>query len=212
VRLQRAVLLAGLLAGACRPPAPPTETPTPPAPGYPGTLVDPAGVPRDFLMRQHIRGAWKELRFSFEAVVQKRGDALTVLGLTPFGAKAFTLVQVGTDVRFTLDLPHDMPFPPEYILRDVHRAFLWDVELPWGTRGKDGDNVATVAGERVAEAWRDGALVTRSFAAISGSPAGTIAVTYGDGMRDGVPAGMVVLDNGWFGYRLEIEIVEWRPL
>ena len=33
-----------------------------------------------------------------------------------------------------------MPFPPEYILQDIHRTFLYDAELPWGVAGTDGDN------------------------------------------------------------------------
>lgn len=180
---------------------------------YPGTLVDIADVPRDFLMRQKLEGRWQDQKFAFEAVVQKQADKLTVIGMTPFGTKAFVLEQTGTDVKFEKFVDRDMPFPPEYILQDIHRAFLYDAKLPWGTAGEPGDNEAQVHDERVVDRFEDGRLVARSFARADAQPPGTITVTYlGDGMKGGQPPEKIEFRNGWFGYALDIKTVEFRPL
>ena len=179
---------------------------------YPGTLVEIGKVSRDFMMRQKLSGSWQDMKFSFEAVVQKQGDKLTVLGLTPFGTKAFSLVQTGTEVEFEKYVDREMPFPPEYILQDIHRVFLYDVELPWGLTGEDGLNEATVHDELVHEEFVDGRLVSRRFARSSGYPEGEIRVDYEGGTADGVPAKNVSFSNGWFGYRLEIKTTLYQPM
>lgn len=190
--------------GASQPAELPTE--------YPGTLVEIGKVPRDFMMRQKLAGSWQDMKFSFEAVVQKQGDKLTVLGLTPFGTKAFALVQTGTEVEFEKFVDREMPFPPEYILQDIHRVFLYDVELPWGLAGQDGPNEANVHDELVREEFVDGRLVSRSFVRSSGYPEGEIRVDYDGGTADGVPAKKVSFFNGWFGYRLEIKTTLYQAM
>jgi hypothetical protein len=39
-----------------------------------------------------------------------------------------------------------------------------------------------------------------------------LRIDYIGGHRTGKPAAHVVIENGWFGYRLEIETAQWRPL
>ena len=185
--------------------------------GYPGELVSTdtlQGVQGDFMARQKLSGRHGDRDFAFEAVLQLRGGTLTVLGLTPFGTKAFLLEQTGTDVSFRPLIDREIPFPPEYILQDIHRVWLWHARLPWGDRAPNQaeDPSVEIAGERVTEQWIDGALVRRSFERLDGQPPGTIRVDYMGGQRRGQPARQVVLDNGWFGYRLEIETLEWRAL
>jgi hypothetical protein len=187
------------------------QPPSEPGHGYPGELIDTSEMGASFMARQKLAGRFGEQEFRFEAVLQLHGGKLTVLGLTPFGTKAFVLVQTGTEVEFTPLIDREIPFPPEYMLQDIHRAWLWHTRLPWGAQAPSEDPASVeVAGERVTERWRDGALVQRSFERLDGQPPGEIRIEYSGG--SGHPAKHVILDNGWFGYRLEIETTDWRAL
>lgn len=196
------------------------DSPEPePNPGYPGELISTADMGRNFLARQKLRGTFGEQEFAFEAVIQLHGGKLTVLGLTPFGTKAFVLTQTGTDVEFQSLIDREIPFPPEYMLQDIHRAWLWHARLPWGdappTLASATDLTAPsieIAGERVTEQWSENGLVRRTFVRLDGQPPGEIRIDYIGGHRTGRPAKQVVLENGWFGYRLEIQTTDWRML
>lgn len=181
--------------------------------GYPGELVSTDEIEGEFMARQKLSGSFGDKQFRFEAVLQMRDGTLTVLGLTPFGTKAFLLEQRGTKVEFKALIDREIPFPPEYMLQDIHRTWFWHARLPWGASPPSEDPaVAEVDGERVTEQWSANGLVRRSFERLDGAPEGSIRVDYMGGHREGRPAKQVVLDNGWFGYRLEIETVEWRRL
>ena len=183
------------------------------SPGYPGELISTADMQRDFIARQQLSGRFGEREFKFEAVLQLRDGTLTVLGLTPFGTKAFVLEQTGTEVRFEALIDREMPFPPEYMLQDIHRAWFWHARLPWGDRPPaEAEPSVEVAGERVRETWTENGLVRRSFERLDGARAGVIRIDYLGGHQTGRPAKQVVLDNGWFGYRLEITTTQWRDL
>jgi hypothetical protein len=193
-----------------------------PGPGYPGELISTADMGRNFLARQKLRGTFGEQAFAFEAVLQLHGGKLTVLGLTPFGTKAFVLTQIGTDVEFQPLIDREIPFPPEYMLQDIHRAWLWHARLPWGdapptlANQPDATDLSApsieVAGERITEQWSENGLVRRTFVRLDGQPPGDIRIDYIGGHRTGRPAKQVVLENGWFGYRLEIQTTDWRLL
>jgi hypothetical protein len=184
-----------------------------PGPGYPGELISTDDMGRNFLARQKLRGTFGEQEFAFEAVLQLHGGKLTVLGLTPFGTKAFVLTQTGTDVEFQPLIDREIPFPPEYMLQDIHRAWLWHARLPWGDGPPNETAPSTeIAGERVTEQWSENGLVRRTFVRIDGQPPGEIRIDYIGGHRTGRPAKQVVLENGWFGYRLEIQTTDWRML
>jgi hypothetical protein len=179
---------------------------------YPGTLIASTELGPDFLARQKLSGTHGEQQFRFEAVLQLRGGVLTVVGLTPFNAKAFVLKQTGTEVEFQQFIERELPFPPQYILQDIHRTWFWQQRLPWGDHPSEESPEAEVEGERVRETWQDGSLVRRSFERLDGSPAGQLRIDYVGGHRRGKPAPHVVIDNAWFGYRLEIETAQWRAL
>lgn len=180
---------------------------------YPGELIPAEELGPDFLARQRLSGRHGEQDFRFEAVMQLREGVLTVLGLTPFGSKAFVLTQRGSEVEFQAFVDRELPFPPEYILQDIHRTWFWHARLPWGDRPPSEERPqAEVADERVSEVWTGGELVRRSFERLDGSPPGLLRIDYVGGHRSGRPASKVVLDNGWFGYRLEIETIEWKPI
>jgi hypothetical protein len=218
------LLLLTLFAAACHPsegaraPEPnatvdPAGDPTAAPIGYPGELISTDELAGDFLARQRLEGKFGEREFKFEAVLQLRNGTLTVLGLTPFGTKAFVLEQTGTQVTFKALIDREIPFPPEYMLQDIHRAWLWHVRLPGTDQPRaSGTSSVEVAGERVTETWTEDGLVQRTFERLDGEPSGAIRVDYVGGHRAGQPAKKVVLDNGWFGYRLEIQTTQWREL
>lgn len=184
-----------------------------PKAGYPGTLIDTSELGDDFMARQKLTGTFGEQEFRFEAVLQLRAGVLTVIGLTPFGSKAFVLVQTGTKVDFQQLMDRDMPFPAEYMLQDIHRTWFWHTRLPWkdGPPAEEAPQVE-FEGERIREQWTGGALVRRTFERLDGVPAGVLRIDYMGGHRTGKPAAHVIIDNAWFGYRLEIETAQWRPL
>ena len=188
----RVLLLVLALSAGCA-----SRKPQATAPDYPGELVDPATIPDDFLARQRVRATWIDGEVEFDAVLQKQGDALTMVGLTPFGTRAFTLAQKGREVSFTKEIDRDLPFPPRNILLDVQRALF-----PAGER----------AGEEVLERIEGGRLMERSFRRRDGKPAGQIVITYEGGMVGIEPPRVLVLENGWFGYRLRVETESFQRL
>jgi hypothetical protein len=218
--------------GACAPPPGARRSQSPAAPPgsdrpYTGPFVDPATVPQDFLDRQRITATYGDRTAQFDAVLQKRGGELTLLGLTPFGSRAFVLRQVGTDVFFQSFVPQSMPFPPRYILIDVQRVFFaWaqgsaggavpDAGYDAGGSGAppDGELQREREGEIETERWVAGRLQRRTFRRADGDPRGEIVVDYdGDGMgSDGTPPAHIRFANGWYGYRLEIATLSHQRL
>lgn len=195
----RAIGIA-LFAVACGAPARTAPPPTPP-----GVLHSPSDYASDFAIDQRVTASFGEEAQSFRAVIEKRGDALVMVALGPSGSRAFVLAQHGHDVTFESHLPRELPFPPEYMLLDAHRAWLVAIA---GAPLADGSHVATIDGEEVTEVWADARVLSRSFRRIDGSPAGLLTITFEGGLdpRVAQPAPTrVVLDNGWFGYRLVLD-------
>lgn len=177
----------------------------------PGELVSTSDIPGAFLWRQQITGEYGPRTVSFESVVQKKADALTVLGLTPFGSRAFVIEQRGTEFTFTKSIPDELPFPPRNMLLDIHRA--WFMRLPDDADRHDGAHAGVRAGEVIVEFWRAGRVLERRFRRLDDVPAGEVVVTYGpEGMKDLEPPEEIVIENGWFGYRLVVKTVEQRRL
>ncbi|MBM4335247.1 MAG: DUF3261 domain-containing protein [Deltaproteobacteria bacterium] len=81
-----------------------------------------ADLASDFLIHERIRVRGHRVDEAYGLVAQKSGDRLVLIGLTPFGATAFTLVQVGLEVQSESRLGRALPVPPENVLRDFHRA------------------------------------------------------------------------------------------
>ncbi|HEY8926228.1 MAG TPA: DUF3261 domain-containing protein, partial [Polyangia bacterium] len=167
----------------------------------PGILPPPDDIPGTFTVRQKIVAHSAHGSGSFEAVLQKDPGKLTLLGFTPYGARAFLLEQSATGgVKLTSFIPRDLPFSPDFILMDIHRVL--DAWLgPPPTAG--GERSGIVRDEMVRERWSGGRLVSRSFAA-AGNPAQVITtVTYEGATPAGVPA-KVSIANARFGYDLTI--------
>jgi uncharacterized protein DUF3261 len=189
--------------GAVRP------TPTAPAPEYPGALTPPPLYGGDFLRSQKVVARYGGSTRSFSAVLQKQADTLTLIGLTPFGTKAFVIEQVGVAVKFTSYLPGEFPFPPRYVLFDIHRVYfggLGGAPLP------DGEHLAERNGERIREVWKGGRLFERAFTRLADDPPGEMVIGYEGGMAPGLSPARIEIDNGWVGYHLSIATVSEERL
>jgi len=207
-RLSLAAGLAATLGCASRPP----PAPSVPAPPYDGPLSSPGERADDFFDRQKIVATYRGKTVSFDAVLQKRGEELTLLGLTPFGSRAFVLTQKGAEVAFQAFVDEGLPFPPSYMLIDVHRVFFQAFSAQEAPPS-DGERSTVRRGELVTEKWQDGRLRQRTFRRSDGRPPGTIVVDYEGGMpADGTPPTHVAFTNGWYGYRLDITTVAHKPL
>jgi hypothetical protein len=205
--VRRAPLILALLSIACGAPA---QAGPPPRP--PGVLHSPADYATDFVIDQRVTASFEEEQQSFRAILEKHGDSLVMVGLGPHGGRAFVLTQHGTEVSFESQLPRELPFPPEYMLLDVHRA--WLVALP-GAPLADGEHQGTIDDEEVTETWADGRMLTRSFRRLDGTPPGLLTITYEGGLTPALDAPAptrVVLENGWYGYRLELDELTRRAL
>jgi hypothetical protein len=169
---------------------------------YPGTLRSPSELPTDFLARQQVEVVRGDTHIVFDAVLQKRGNELVMLVLTPFGTRALVITQRGTTVTVERDAPMDLPFSPRVVLLDVQRVLFPLAAAP----STDGDRTIESDGERTRESWRGGRLVSRYVTRVDGRPGGELVVRYdAPGLAtDGLPPARVVLDDGWAGVRLVI--------
>jgi hypothetical protein len=173
----------------------------------------------DLQWRQHVTASWPTGRRSFDAVVQQRHGELIMIGLSPAGMPGFVLrLKPSGAIEVENRTGQELPFRPEYILADVQRVlYPW---LPPPAAGLDGELQGEVAGLRVSERYEHGALVERTFqrtqpaadssahAAVSGS----VRILYERTGTDTDVAKRVSVDNGWFGYRLEIETLSQSRL
>jgi len=151
------------------------------------------------LLQQRLHGSYGKRQVELRCVLQVSQDELTVIGLTPFGSRAFLLSQKGLTHSFTKYVDRELPFDPVRILDDVHRVFFRGL-----AEGSGELRTAVQEGERVTERWVQGVLVERTFARLDQNPAGTIRVTFVGAPAPLVPP-HVVIDNGWYGYRIEID-------
>lgn len=203
-----ATALVVLVIGACAPRA--TTPPDPSQMRYPGEFAAGAELAArpNFMTRQALVGRYGEREFHGEVVLQKVGEAVTLIGVTPFGAKAFVVQQDAGGVRGQEMMKGTLPFPPEFMLLDVHRSLF--IKLAEGTG--DGVHRGERGGEVVTEEWRGGRLQRRTYRRVDGKPRGTITVDYEGGMTGDQPPTKMRLDNGWFGYSVEITTVSWQVL
>lgn len=154
---------------------------------------------QSFMAQQKLEGRYGERDFSLDVVLQLVSGKLTLVGLTPFGTRAFVLEQEGTEVRLEKYVDRELPFDPRYVLDDVHRVFFRGL----AERANDGVTSGESHGELVTEVWRAGMLVERRFRRLNGTPHGEVVVTF-EGAKGPVVAPTVTLENGWFGYRLRV--------
>ena len=183
--------------------------------GYPGVLHDPHEWPESFTVRQSIaisasRGG-RTTRGQFDAVMQKQDDTLVIVGLGPMNSRAFTLTQRGRTVEFVPSAGGpELPFPPRYILVDVHRVFFY---APLSDGPRTGVVRGQRDGEQVEERWEQGELRSRSFTRPGSDLTGAVRVEYGPGCRaERCHPDSVTVRNEWFGYTLTITNQEYEAL
>ncbi|MCB9748845.1 MAG: DUF3261 domain-containing protein [Myxococcales bacterium] len=164
----------------------------------------------DFMARQKLVGRYGEREFRAEVVLQKQGDALTLIGLSPFGTKGFVLEQRGDEVKYTSHMPEgrELPFPPVFMLVDVHRS-LW-------LSGQDGPRPDGAherrAGELViVDEWRGGLIRARRITP-AGASAATVTIEFPEGATYGVPPPSQTLHHHRYGYSVEVRTVQHQPL
>ena len=195
------------LAGCGHPPRHEVVSTTAPS-EYPGVLHDPRTLPHDFMVRQSLtirtRREGKPVEAELDAVLQKQGETLLIVGLGPMNAKAFTITQRGDRIELTRFMGPRLPFSPRDVVVDVHRVFF--KRLPPPTQaGYSGVVRGELDGELVEETWRDGQVRARVFTRPGSTLRGAIRVQLGAGCGPiHCEPESATLRNEWFGYTLEI--------
>jgi hypothetical protein len=140
---------AALLAGCAHVPPPAfIPLPLPRLADCAGSLVPTHELEGDWVIHERIRVRGDQVDEAYGLVVQKNGPRLVLIGLTPFGAKAFSVTQIGVEVWSESKLGRALPVPPENVLRDLHRAHFLatdDPEFEGRTIRRDADGSVHVA-------------------------------------------------------------------
>ena len=175
---------------------------------YPCVLHDPRTLPHDFMVRQSLtvrtRRDGKPVEGRFDAIVQKQGDTLLIVGFGPMNVKAFTLTHRGDRIEFAQFMGPELPFSPRNVVVDVHRVFF--KRLPAKAQaGYSGVVRGELDGETVEETWRDGQLRTAVFTRPGSALRGAVRVELGPGCTPVLcEPESATLHNEWFGYTLTI--------
>lgn len=75
----------------------------------------------DFVRRVRVHVEGDHVSEGFEVIAQHRRGRLTLIGLTRYGAKAFTIVQRGEEIQIVSFLGPIESVPPANILADLYR-------------------------------------------------------------------------------------------
>jgi len=156
----------------------------------------------DLILQQTVTIRWRDREKSFDAVLQKRGDELLLLGLGPMNSVGFTLTLDDLGVRLENRSGREMPFEPERILADVQRVFY-----PWIAAEEpctQCERHAARAGLDISERIGPEYLEERRFEDSNARGRGEIVVRYEEWMDGGSIPGRAVLNNGWYGYELTV--------
>ena len=146
----------------------------------------------------------------FDAALQRSGENLTVIGLSPMGSVGFSIQQSPAGIDVINNIPEQLVIPPQFILLDVQRTFF-----PWLAPAQaansdqkppllDGTHTSQRDGEEITEVRRDGRLQQRTFRRLDNQPTGLISIRYSWQQPDWHVPTEAVLVNGWFGYQLTI--------
>jgi hypothetical protein len=175
---------------------------------YPGVLHDPRTFAHDFMVRQtitiHAQHDGKPVDGEFDAVLQKHGDTLLILGFGPMNVKAFSITQRADRVEFTQFTGPRLPFSPRNIVLDVHRVFFARLPPP-SDPSFSGVLSGELDGEHVVETWQDGQLQTIAFTRPGSALHGAIRIDLASGCGPTYcEPESATLHNEWFGYTLAI--------
>ena len=90
-------------------------------PDCPGAIRSTDDIRGDFTIRERVTVRAEGVDFPFELIVQKKQRELILVGLSPLGAKLFSLVQTGIEIDLDALPGAVLPIPPLNVLRDLHR-------------------------------------------------------------------------------------------
>lgn len=175
---------------------------------YPGVLHDPRTLQHDFMVRQSLtirtKRDGKPVEAELDAVLQKQGDTLAIVGFGPMNAKAFTLTQRGDLIEFAQFMGPELPFSPRNIIVDVHRVYFMRLPAP-AEQNYSGVIRGVLDGEHVEETWQDGQLRASVFTRPGSKLRGAIRVERGTGCDPKrCEPESATLNNEWFAYTLTI--------
>jgi hypothetical protein len=86
-------------------------------------LVSPASLGATLAVNQIVRGAFAGRDATLNCVVTVRDGAMTVVGLTALGVRAFTLHYDGNKVAVEANLPIPPQLTPERLLADIQLVY-----------------------------------------------------------------------------------------
>jgi hypothetical protein len=183
---------------------------------YPCVLHDPHTLPHDFMVRQsltiHAQHEGKTVDGELDAVLQKQGDTLLVIGFGPMNVKAFTIKQQGNRIDFVQFVGPQLPFSPRNIVVDVHRVYFKRLPAPADARFS-GVLHGDLDDEVVEETWRDGNLRASVFTRPGSNLHGAIRIELGAGCTAArCEPETATLHNEWFGYTLAIANESYESL
>ena len=192
----------------------PTDAPA----DYPCVLRDPTALGADFSVHQHLTvharraDTGEPVDGDFDAVLQKQGDTLLVVGLGPMSVKAFTLRQHQGRIEFSQAYGPALPFSPRNIVVDVHRIFFKRLPPPTDA-AYTGVIRGELDGEHVEETWQGGELRARVFTRPGSALVGAVRVALGAGCTAArcTPVS-ASLRNEWFAYSIEIANDDFEAL
>lgn len=160
----------------------------------------------DFVLQQKMTAHFKGRVVSFTAVLQKQADRLTILGLTPMGTRAFLLEKTDQVLNFKNFIHQKLPFPPEFMLLDIQSIFSI------GEAQTDGVHQYKIDATEFLDHWTAGKLLRREIRFQYQGREAINIIDYQEGYRQNEPPPHIVLKNGPFNYKLEIENKSYRTL
>lgn len=192
----------------CVPPVRSTVISTTEPAEYPCVLHDPSSLPHDFSVRQsitiHAMHDGKLVDGQLDAVLQKLGDTLAIVGFGPMNVKAFTLTQRGDRIELIQYVGPEVPFSPRNVVVDVHRILFKRLPAPVEPR-YGGVLRGELDGEHVEETWQDGQLRQTVFTRPGSSFQGAVRIELGPGCTPvACEPETANLTNEWFAYSLAI--------
>ncbi len=87
-----------------------------------GALLSTPLIPNDLRIHDRVRYRVGDREIGLELVTETRAGGLTVIALTSFGNKAFTIRQRGDDVEIVSHMGRALPVAPYNVLRDLVRV------------------------------------------------------------------------------------------
>lgn len=87
----------------------------------PGAIRSTDEIQSSFISRDRVTVRAEGVDFPFELIVQKNESEIVLIGLSPLGAKLFSIVQTGVETEVEALPAAVFPIPPLNVLRDLHR-------------------------------------------------------------------------------------------